>query len=294
VRSRILVGSALLLTLGAAVPGAQPASPPSRIGAMRCGDSTAAVAARPALAWQAGAPGVRWTRWPVALGDRGVRVTFVVVEIDPARVALSLEIAREGNALAPWSVELAPDSAVVAFNAGQFTDAGPWGWVVHRGREWQAPASGPYAGAFAIDSAGVPVVLGAQALAAARARGGWREVLQSYPHVLAGGRATAALCGAAPVDASHRDIRLAIGTRADGRILLVLSRYAAVGAIGERMPIGPTTAETAEGLRQLGARDALMLDGGLSAQLLLRTGRIVERWDGLRRVPLALIGVPRS
>jgi hypothetical protein len=40
----------------------------------------------------------------------------------------------------------------------------------------------------------------------------------------------------------------------------------------------------------LGAVDALMLDGGLSAQLLLRDGIAEQRWPGLRTVPLALVG----
>jgi hypothetical protein len=41
----------------------------------------------------------------------------------------------------------------------------------------------------------------------------------------------------------------------------------------------------------LGARDAVMLDGGISAQLLLRErpGGHVHRWPGLRKVPLALL-----
>lgn len=288
-----LVRSLALLTTWAAVAGAQPTSPPTRIQAIAC--NSVAASAPPALRWEGDArTGLRWSRWRVALGARGVAVTMVVAEIDPSRIALALEIAREGNALAPWSIDATPDSARVAFNAGQFTDAGPWGWVVHRGREWQAPASGAYAGAFVIDSVGRAAVLSAQAIPAERARGVWREALQSYPTVLANGRATAALCSTNRIDSTHRDIRLAIGTRADGRVLVVLSRYAGAGAIGERMPIGPTTGEMAEALRQLGVRDALMLDGGLSAQLLVRDGARMERWDGLRRVPLALLGVQRK
>jgi len=40
----------------------------------------------------------------------------------------------------------------------------------------------------------------------------------------------------------------------------------------------------------LGARDAMMLDGGISAQLMLRTANgSVKEWPGLRKVPLALV-----
>jgi len=45
----------------------------------------------------------------------------------------------------------------------------------------------------------------------------------------------------------------------------------------------------------LGARDAVMLDGGISAQLLLRGGSQEPlRWHGIRKVPLALIARPRE
>lgn len=47
-------------------------------------------------------------------------------------------------------------------------------------------------------------------------------------------------------------------------------------------------------MRALGATRALMLDGGLSAQLLLRAteNAAALEWPGLRRVPLALVGLP--
>jgi exopolysaccharide biosynthesis protein len=42
-------------------------------------------------------------------------------------------------------------------------------------------------------------------------------------------------------------------------------------------------------LGALGARDAVMLDGGISAQMILRDGEAVRTWPGLRAVPLALV-----
>ena len=46
--------------------------------------------------------------------------------------------------------------------------------------------------------------------------------------------------------------------------------------------------------RLLGATDAVLLDGGISAQLMLRdsTGT-AHRWPGTRRVPLGLVVYPR-
>jgi hypothetical protein len=44
----------------------------------------------------------------------------------------------------------------------------------------------------------------------------------------------------------------------------------------------------------LGARRAVLLDGGLSAQLLVRDAAgDVRRWPGLRQVPLGLVAVAR-
>jgi exopolysaccharide biosynthesis protein len=43
----------------------------------------------------------------------------------------------------------------------------------------------------------------------------------------------------------------------------------------------------------LGSRDAVMLDGGISAQMMLRDrAGNVRAWRGLRSVPLALIARP--
>jgi hypothetical protein len=44
----------------------------------------------------------------------------------------------------------------------------------------------------------------------------------------------------------------------------------------------------------LGCARAVLLDGGLSAQLMVRDARGTARtWAGLRRVPIGLVAVPR-
>lgn len=242
----------------------------------------------PTIAWRGEA--VRWGEWPVLLGPRGVRATIVVVLIDPRRTTLALDIASDGDGLGPWTIDRASSDAQVAFNAGQFTDRGPWGWVVHRGREWQAPGLGSLAAAVVVDSSARVSILAPWQVASERASGTWREALQSYPLLLDSARAPSALCIAGAIDRTHRDIRLALGVRLDGQVILALSRYTGAGAAGSRLPIGPTTLEMAEMLRRLGADRAVMLDGGLSAQLLLRDKAGTHRWAGLRAVPLALVG----
>lgn len=167
---------------------------------------------------------------------------------------------------------------------------------MHRGREWQAPGSGALAGAVVVDTSGAVDVIAASDIARVRAtaalREQLREVVQSYPMLLVGdGDPPAALCAeTAQVDRMHRDTRRAIGVRRDGDVVIALSRYAG-GTLPDRTPIGPTTPEMAEVMRRLGAVRAVMLDGGLSAQLLVRerVGASARRWLGLRNVPLALV-----
>jgi exopolysaccharide biosynthesis protein len=286
-RALVFAAVALPSTLGAQRSAAQGA-PVSAVSAMTCAAGTASKA--PALQWQ-GDAALKWATWKVVLGPRRVSARMVVVDVDPARVALSLDLARNGSELMPWTLDAAPDTAVLAMNAGQFTDEGPWGWVVHRGREWQQPGVGPLSGAFVVDSAGRVRIVAAHAIDRVQAAGRIREALQSFPLLLEQGRPSRMLCDpAATLDREHRDIRLALGVRADGHVLIALSRYDGAGRFAERLPIGPTTMEMAEVMRRLGAVDALMLDGGLSAQLLLRHGTVTQRWDGLRSVPLALVG----
>jgi uncharacterized protein YigE (DUF2233 family) len=234
---------------------------------------------------------VQLATWLVRLGEHDVRNQIVVVRVPAARVQFALEIARTGGVMRPWSLREAPSDAVIAVNAGQFTDSAPWGWVVHRQRELQPPGVGPLAGAFVVDSAGNVDILAADALPSWRTPLRALEAVQSYPMLLTGqGSPPAALCNAeSGVDLDHRDARLAIGVTTDGFVVLALSRLELPGGIASRVPIGPTTPEMAEIMRRLGAERAMMLDGGLSAQMLVRTSRDTTRWPGLRDVPLALV-----
>jgi hypothetical protein len=294
----VALATGLLVYAAASVPAvlsAQRAPAVSRIAAMPCNAPntqtamvTPAATRLNALRWKG--RDVRWAEWPVELGARGISTTVIVVDIDPKRIALTLEIARDGDALAPWSLDNAPKDAVIALNAGQFTDDGPWGWVVHRRREWQAPGVGPLSAAFVIDTAGHASILRADEISEARRRGGWEEALQSFPLILNDGALPAGLCTPGAVDLEHRDIRLTLGVLPNGHVLLALTRYAGVGSAGNRLPIGPTTGEMAAIMRELGVARAVMLDGGLSAQLLVRDGPVTTQWSGLRRVPLALVG----
>jgi hypothetical protein len=249
--------------------------------------------------------GVRWR--PVAAGVEAGALTLagageawrtevVLLRVDPRRAAFRLAALVGGDGRArPWRVDDAPAGALAALNAGQFTAGGPWGWVVHEGVEWRPPGRGPLAPAVVVDSAGAVRLVPADSVAAVRAAGGVREAFQSYPALLVGdGELPAPL--QAPgrgVDLGHRDARLAIGTLADGRVLVALTRFGALGGALDALPFGPTVPEMAALVGALGARRAVLLDGGISGQLLVRERGRSRAWRGLRPVPLGLVVVPR-
>lgn len=247
-----------------------------------------------AVRWRASSPGVEWSELQLAGSSAASRARIVLVRLDPGFVRLALHaVVTEGKSTGPWSIEEAPASALVALNAGQFDDDGPWGWVVHRGHEVRAPGTGPLASAVVVDSAGAVRIVDAQELTAARARGDASEALQSYPAVLIGdGVVPEPLrAGGRGVDLEHRDTRVALGMLRDGRVLLVLTRFDALGAAAGVIPLGPTIPEMSALMGALGCARAVLLDGGLSGQLLLRgASGEVQRWRGLRRVPLGLVG----
>jgi hypothetical protein len=96
------------------------------------------------------------------------------------------------------------------------------------------------------------------------------------------------------VDLLHRDARLALCLLRDGRLMVALTRFDNLGRVFGGFPIGLTLGETAAVMGALGCRQAVGLDGGLSAQLLVRfTSGASMRWDGQRAVPVGLEVRPR-
>jgi exopolysaccharide biosynthesis protein len=217
-----------------------------------------------------------------------------VVRLDPRRVELSLVTAFTRNE--GWTVAEADSSTALALDAGQFRHSTPWGWVVSQGRELLAPEYAPLAGGVVVESSGAVRVVAPDSVAVERRRGTAREAFQSYPMLLQDGVVPAPLREAGKgVDIAHRDARLALGTLADGRVVIALTRFDALGPSLGRVPFGLTSAEMAAVMGALGCRWALLLDGGISGQLSVREANgSVRRWPGTRSVPLGLVGIQRS
>jgi hypothetical protein len=248
-----------------------------------------------ALRWKRLSPGLEFATLRLSCGGAACRTRLVVARLDPtvATLSLTMDLTREDMRPA-WSIDRAPSSAIVALNAGQFVSTMPWGWVVTDGRQILRPGYGPLSSSIAVGTDGaVRWFHGDSLLSASGVAAGF----QSYPTLLAGG-------GAVPralrdprggVNLTHRDARLAIGEARDGRLLIALTRYDVVGEMAGGFPVGPTTPEMAAIMGALGATDAVMLDGGISAQLLLRDGSgTTLRWAGIRKVPLGLFATPRE
>lgn len=298
------------LVLGVAGAPAPPALPPSALAVWtgvewrqwwrsaeapaRWASGDSGVAA--ALRWRPAADGVDWAELRLAGTGEAWRTRVIVARIDPRRVRLRLDTAfTPGSRRAGWSVDRARPEAVFAANAGQFVHTLPWGWVVLDGRQFLPPGPGPLSTAVAIDTAGAIHWIAGDTLAGATRRGGIAAAFQSYPTLLAAdGTVPHQLRGPGQgIDLAHRDARLAIGEMRDGFLLVALTRFDGAGTAFDFVPFGLTTPEMAAVMGALGARDAVMLDGGISGQMQIGAGSDAVRWTGLRKVPLALVAVPR-
>jgi hypothetical protein len=262
--------------------------------------SPAADVAR-AVRWRDTTDAVTWGELSLRGTGEARRTDVVLVRIDPRRVALKLDLppadASPSGWLSPagWTIALAPPTARVALNAGQFTSGGAWGWLVRDGLEIQPPSRGPLAAAVVVDSAGRVRIVPSHDVESVRARGGVALAFQSYPVLLDEGRVPRALQHAGlGVDVAHRDARLALGVLPDGQVLIALTRFAGLGGVLDRLPFGLTTPEMAALMGALGCEDAELLDGGVSGQMMVRDAAgEVHEWPGMRQVPVGLVVVAR-
>jgi uncharacterized protein YigE (DUF2233 family) len=241
------------------------------------------------VAWRPAAGGIEYGELLLSGSGEAWRMRVVVARLDPRQVTLSLEPAFVEEER--WTVGDAGSSAALAVNAGQFRGTLPWGWVVTGGRQLLSPGFGPLAGAVVVDATGAVRIVPPGEIAAEQRRGGVREAFQSYPMLLENGVPPEALVRPGlGVAVDHRDARLALGTLPDGRVVVALTRFDALGPRLGRLPFGFTSAEMARVMRALGCHDAILLDGGISGQLMVREeGGEVRTWAGVRSVPLGLV-----
>ena len=185
---------------------------------------------------------------------------------------------------------------MLAVNAGQFAATMPWGWVALDGRRWLPPQNGPLSAALMQDAGGALHWIRAEDVRRVSGQAGVRWAFQSYPALLAGDSVLSALRRTgAGVDVAHRDARAGICLTHDGQLMVAITRFDAVGRALDFVPLGLTVPEMAAVFGALGCRDAMLLDGGISARLRVRdAGGVAHDWEGMRPVPLALVALPRE
>ena len=246
-----------------------------------------------AVVWHQLPAGGRWGELRLSGEGESWRIRTIVVELDPSRVRLeTVSLQRPDGGPRKWNVDSAAPGAIVALNAGQFTSSGPWGWLVRDGAEVRAPGSGPLAPALVVDTAGAVHLVPPDSIALLRESRAVRQAFQSYPSLLVeDGEVPRPLREAGlGVDLEHRDARLAVGLRRDGRLLVAMTRFEGMGGALSNLPFGLTTPEMAALMGALGCRRAMLLDGGISSQLRLTPLQGQTRvWRALRQVPLGLV-----
>ena len=222
------------------------------------------------------------------------RIRLILVRVDPSRTRASLiRSTRDDGTLGAWTVDSLPRGAIVGVNAGQFASGRPWGWLVRNGIEEQPPGVGPLSLAVVALADGRVHLVPYDSITSYRGR--VRQAFQSYPTLLESG-------GLVPteirspqngVDIEHRDSRVALCELPDHRIVIALTRFEGLGGVLSELPFGPTIPEMSAIMISLGCSAAVSLDGGISGQLVIRDGKKIREWRGLRRVPLALVFFPR-
>jgi hypothetical protein len=249
-----------------------------------------------ALAWRTLQPGLASALVDLRAGTMGTPVQAIIVRVEPSRFRFALQHRTEANGMTgTWTIDSAGPGVAMAMNAGQFKETGPWGWLVLHGEERRAPLRAPLGIGIRIDTAGRVRWVPPGREPAHRDDRATAFAFQSFPLLFHDRRVPAVLRDRSLLDLTHRDARLVMAEDGDGVLLFVLTRYTGLGPTGERIPIGLTTPEAIALAAALGARHAVMLDGGISAQLLLRDAAGGEtRWRGLRKVPLALVATPRA
>jgi hypothetical protein len=122
--------------------------------------------------WRPGQQGVRWGELRLSGDGEAWRIRVILARFDPAAMRLDMAWTPDRlNRPGKWTVDEASPEAALAFNAGQFTGAGPWGWMVQDGVELRAPGRGPLAPAIVADGDGALRFVPPDSLESVRAKG---------------------------------------------------------------------------------------------------------------------------
>jgi hypothetical protein len=241
-----------------------------------------------AIHWDDEQPGLRAGSFEIRVSGGLLVNRVAIVEIDPARYRFSLA-AAPGFAPRTADVWMADTSLIAAVNTGLFRkDGAPQGLVLLDGTLFGQRAEWLDA-AVAIES-GRPLLVSPRA---ADSLGAGASAFQVLPWLVRGGRVAFGATSGLRLSRTHRDRRLTFCLGPDGLVRLLLSNFEVFGEPAGTIPVGLTIPEQATIAAAAGCTDAVALDGGISAQLVVRFPRRVRRMPGWREVPLMMLIRPR-
>jgi exopolysaccharide biosynthesis protein len=207
-----------------------------------------------------------------------------IVAVAPGAVRFALD-APPGWVRRAAEDALGDSGIVLAVNTGLFrADGTPEGLVLDGGQRRSAPAGWLDAVVVVEDGR-----LRVTDIAGARALGVGASAFQTLPWLVREGRVVLGVTSGVRLSREHRDRRLTLCLGADGSVRFLLSNFEVFGRAAGRVPVGLTIPEQAVVAAAAGCRDAVALDGGISAQLAVRGSARVQRMPGWRRVPLLLV-----
>lgn len=237
------------------------------------------------ILWRDSAPGLRLGAFEVRTEGRNFSENSVaILEIDPTRYRFMLDAAP---AFARRTADdwMRDTTVVAAMNTGLFRVNGtPQGLVLMDGVRRSALA-GWLDVVVAIES-GTPRVVG---IPEARSLPSGASAFQTLPWLVRDGRVVLGVTSGVRLSTTHRDRRLTLCLGDDNLVRILLSNFEVFGQHAGSIPIGLTIPEQATVASAAGCRDAVALDGGISAQVVARIGARVVRMPGWRRVPLMLL-----
>ena len=239
-----------------------------------------------ATTWRDHAPGLRIGAFEVRTPGHLWTNSVAIVAVD-ARV---LRFAIDASPPPGWARRaageaLADSGVVLAVNTGLFRkDGTPEGLVLDRGRRRSALA-GWLDAVVVIEDGRLRVT----DIEGARILGEGASAFQTLPWLVREGRVVLGVTSGVRLSRDHRDRRFTLCLDGDGSVRFLLSNFEVFGQAAGRVPVGLTIPEQAVIAAAAGCRDAVALDGGISAQLVVRGSARVHRMPGWRRVPLLMV-----
>ena len=240
-----------------------------------------------ATVWRDHAPGLSIGAFEVRTPGHLWTNSVAIVAVDPRVLRFELD-APPGWARRTAEEALRDSGVVLAVNTGLFRANGtPQGLVLDRGRRRSALAG--WLDAVVVVEDGRLRVTDNQGTRALGALGEGASAFQTLPWLVREGRVVLGVTSGVRLSRDHRDRRFTLCLDGDGSVRFLLSNFEVFGQAAGRIPVGLTIPEQTVIAAAAGCRDAVALDGGISAQLAVRGSARVHRMPGWRRVPLLLV-----